>query len=175
MRKNLVSVLIVLSAAIATGCSSTRDVKTQAYAKLKSERTFEYDFPVVWKGIESALKNHRIKDRDPEEVGVLEMKKLKERSLETDWIYSQSRDKYVEYTVNGFKRKKYLQIRYRVKLKAERVMGGTQVVVDIDEEIEKLKEDGSSAGFTRAPDPDSSRSNEILNQIEQAILAAPNI
>lgn len=165
--------LIVLAAAFlaGSGCASSPQVKTQAYAGLKNTRTFEHEFPVVWKGIESALKNYRITERDPTEVDTLEMAKLKERNLETDWVYSQSRDKYQEYQVNGSPRKKYLQARYKYKVQAKRVMGGTEVVVKTEEEIEKLKSDGASDGFSGV-DADSSRANEILEKINNAILAA---
>src|SRR4051794_29582002 len=96
-------VLAVLSVALGlnSGCSSTQKVETQAYAKLNNQRTFEYDFPTVWKGIEEALHNYKIVDRSPKEVDPIEMKQLKKRTLETEWVYSQSRDKYVEFKLNG--------------------------------------------------------------------------
>ncbi len=104
----LIGALLSLSA-----CSSTSEVKQQQYATLKNERTFEHELPVVWKAIETTFKNHKVVERDPEEVGALEWKDLSERSLSTDWIYGQSKDKYQEYRVNDLPRKKYLQTRYR--------------------------------------------------------------
>lgn len=152
-----------------TACASGPAVKSQAYAKLKEERTLEYEFPVVWKGIESALKNYKILDRDPEDVGELEMRTLKRRELETDWVYGQSRDKYIEYKVNGSPRKKMLQTRIKFKILAETVIGGVQVSVRSQEEIERLNEDGSSQGFESAANRDTSRTAEMIEKIQQAI------
>ncbi|MBI4924758.1 MAG: hypothetical protein HY843_02440, partial [Bdellovibrio sp.] len=132
---------------VSLACSSSPKVKQQAYAKLPNSAVYEYEFPVVWKGIESALKNHKITERNPEEVAPLEMKNIKERTLETDWIYSQSGDKYHEYAINNSPRKIYLQIRYKFHILAQKIMGGTEVKVNTSEEIERLKADGSPDGY----------------------------
>lgn len=154
------------------GCSSAQPVKVQGYAALSRQRTLEYELPVVWKGIERVFQEYRITQRDPEAVDALEEKKLSSRSMETDWIYAQSRDKYHEYRINGVPRKKYLQTRFRYRVIALKRLGGTDVKVDMDEEVERLKEDGSSAGFDTVEQTDSSRSNEILERIQTAIHAS---
>lgn len=146
------------------GCASTREVRSQDYAQLKQELTFEHELPVVWKGLQSALSKHKIVEMDDED--------LKERELETDWIYSRSRDKYVEYKVNGLPKKKYLQTRFRYRVGLKQVMGGTHVTVDLDEQLEQLKEDGSPAGYKRAETPDTSRTNELLEKIRLSIRSA---
>ena len=156
-------------------CSSSPPVKTQAYAKLSDHRTFEYDLRTTWKAIESAFRGNRITQRNPNEVGELEWNKLTERSLETDWIYTQSRDKFVEYKVNGSPRKTYLQTRIKYRVDARRTLGGTDVIVTTQEEVERLKSDGTSEGYDEMEKPDSGRANEILDRINQAILSAPPI
>jgi hypothetical protein len=159
-------------ALLATSCSTPASgVKTQQYAALRDERVFEFDLPATWKGIEKALGNFKVVDRDPEEVSALEWKDLEERSLETDWIYSQSRDKYVEYRVNDSPRRKYPQIRYRFKLVAKRAVAGTSVKIDQDEEIERLKPNGMADGYDSTT-PDRTRASEFLDRIQQAILSA---
>jgi uncharacterized lipoprotein len=122
---------------------------------------FEYEFPVVWKGIESGLREYRFTEKDEEDGKV-----------ETDWIIGQSRDKYQEYKVNQVPRKKYLQTRFRYFIKVHKKLGGVEVDVRTEEEIEKLNSDGSSAGFISTGQVDSSRANEVLVKIENAILAA---
>lgn len=169
MRKQPLWVLASV-ALLACACASSPEVKSQAYAELKSDRVFEYELPAVWKGIESALRNHKVVDRDPEEVDSVEMKRISERSLETDWIYGQSRDKYHEYKVNGSPRKKYLQVRYRYKVEAKKHLGGTEVVVRADEEIEKLKDDGAPDGYEGVGKPDPTRGSDLLEKINLAIL-----
>ena len=154
-----------------SGCSSLPPVKQQAYAKLNNERTFEYDFPTVWKGIEETLRNHKIKDRDPEEVDPQEMRKLTRRTLETDWIYGRSQDKHQEYQVNGSPRKTYLQTRYKYLLDAQSVMGGIKLTVRTEEEVERLKEDGQPDGYSAA-ESDPSRARELLDKIQISIHSA---
>ena len=106
-------------------CSSSPAVKEQQYAKLKDSRTFEYEFPVVWRAIEGSFKNYKVTDREPKEVSELELRKLTRRKIETDWVYGESRDKYLEYKINDSPRKKYLQTRLRFTVVASSVMGGT--------------------------------------------------
>jgi hypothetical protein len=154
------------------GCTSAPKVQSEAYATLNNHRVFEFEFPVVWKGIESALRNYKITNRNPEEVGVLEMNKLTHRSLETDWLYVQSRDKYEQYEANGSPRKVYLQARVRYEVEARKVMGGVDVTVKTREEVERLKTDGTSAGYEGSDTPDPSRANEVLDRINGAILSA---
>jgi hypothetical protein len=153
-------------------CSSGPEVKQQNYAKLSDHRDFEYDFPTVWKGIESTLRNYVITDRDPSKVDAVEMKKLRERSLDTDWVYSRSSEKYHEYTINGTPRKIYLQTRSRYHIVAKTILGGVQVTIDPREEIERLNDDGSPAGYERADEPDRELASAMLDKINQSILSA---
>ncbi len=141
-------------------CSGSLPVKQEAYAKLSDHKTFEYDPPVVWKAIKTTLQEYKITGQD-------------DTSLLTDWIYSQSRDKYVEYKVDGFPRKKSLMTRFRYRVEARKAMGGTDVTVHTEEQIERLKDDGSSAGFESMEDPDPSRAHDLIEKINEALLAAP--
>lgn len=154
-------------------CSSGPKVQKQKYATLKSSRTFEYDFETVWKAIEASLKNHKITERDPSEVSSTELKNLKERTLESDWIFTESRDKYITYKVNSLPRKKYLQMRYKYFITAQSQIGGTDVHAGIREEIQELNEDGSPKGYEEYKPNDTSRTSELLDKINQEILRAP--
>jgi len=170
--RRLVALLTLVMTLAVSGCASTPPVKSQAYAKLKNQRTFEYEFPVVWKGIEAAVRNYRVLERDPEEVSPVEMKKLTHRTLETDWIYGQSRDKYIEYKVNDLPKKKFLQTRLKYKVIAKAVLGGVDVSVESDEEIERLNTDGTPAGYEGVSEVDTSRPNELIERIQQSIHSA---
>lgn len=168
----LIRSLAVLTVLAASACSSAPPVKEQAYAKLGDTRTFEYDFPTTWRAIEAALSNFKVTSRDPEDVTPLDLKKLTRRKLDTDWLYGQSRDKYIEFKVNDLPRKQYLQTRVRYTVIASSVLGGTEVHVKTNEEIERLKPDGTSAGYEAEKDIDTSRPAEILDRISQALLSA---
>jgi hypothetical protein len=154
------------------GCSSSPKVKQQAYAKLANERDFEYEFPAVWKAIESSFRNYKIAERDPSEVGSLEMNKLSQRRMETDWILGQSRDKYVEYKINNTPRKQYLQTRVKYVVQANSVIGGTHVAVKTREEIERLDKAGKPAGWDSVSNVDPSRAAEILDKVAQSLTSA---
>lgn len=169
---------VLLAAGLCLGgflsaCSSTRPVKSQAYARLSGEKTFEYDFSTVWKGVEAAARGWKITDRDPEEVKPSEENQITERKLETDWIYTRSNDKYVEYQVNGSPRKQYLQLRVRYRVLAKRQIGGVHVTVRTEEEVENLKADGTPAGYSGTNQTDSGRARELLERIEQSIRQIP--
>jgi len=170
----LVFVAIVSAALAVSGCASKPEIKQQAYAALPSHRIFEYEFPVVWKAVESAVRELKVASRDPKEVDFLDMKngKIRERKLETDWVYSRSRDKYQEYSVNGSPRKIYLQARNRYTIVAKAVIGGTEVQVQTDEEIERLKADGSPDGYSTQGSADPSRGSDMVAKIEHEILSA---
>ncbi len=159
-----------------SACSSGPPVKQEAFAKLKNQRTFEYEFPAVWKAIEEVLRNYRIVDRDPKEVDANEMRRLRHRTLETDWVYTKSNDKYVEFKVNDLPRKIYLQTRLRYKIDVQSVLGGVQVTVNTDEEVERLKDDGQPNGWDKSDDDkDSARASDLLDRINMGVLAAPPI
>ena len=164
--------LALLCASLSSACSSGPAVKKQEYAKLRTERTFETDMPAVWKGVEKAVESFKVTERDPEKLNPIELRKTKEVSLETDWIYSRSRDKYHEYKVNDLPRKQFLQMRIRYFVKAAQVMGGVTVSVKTEEEIERLNSDGSPDGYSSVDEPDSARANELLEKVSLAILSA---
>lgn len=154
------------------GCAGKMPVRAQEYAALQQERTFEHEFSAVWRAIEATVKNYQVSERDPAEVDELALRKLTSRKLKTDWILSQSRDKYVEYTVNGSPRRKPLQTRFRFALEAKAVVGGTHVSVSTTEEIGNLHLDGTPAGYERMSVPDSSRGAELLEKINLAVISA---
>ena len=154
------------------GCSHGGQVKTMAYASMPDHRTYEFEFPIVWKAIENAVRGIKIDDRSPGEVSVQEMRKLAKRSLRTDWIFTQSNDKYREYQVNSFKQKRYLPSRVKYQISAEKVMGGTEVRVGTTEEIDPLKTDGTPDGYVQV-EADPARSHDMLEKINAALLSAP--
>lgn len=171
--KRSLSALSLVTILFVSACSSGPEVKSQAYATLASEKTFEEELPLVWKATLESLRNYKISDRDPKSATPVEMKEISEASLKTDWIYSQSRDKYVEYKVNGSPRRKALQMRMRLQVKLNQVIRGTKVAVLVDEEVERLRDNGKPNGYESMDKPDPERAALTLAKIESAILAMP--
>jgi len=155
-----------------SGCSSTKEVHQQSFAKLRNERDFERDFPTVWNGIEVAVRNLKVINRDPENVSPVELKNLTERSIETDWVYGRSEDKFIKYTVNDLPKKQYLKTRYKYVLTAKAKIGAINVVVELQEQVEILNDDGTSAGYEASKAPDSRKAFNMLDRINNSMLAA---
>ncbi len=165
-------VLLISVVLLAQACSSGPDVKRQAYARYSSERQFEHPFATTWNAIESAVRGWKVVERDPEEANPVELKRMTDRELVTDWIFTQSRDRYHEYLVNSSPRKKYLQLRIRYRVKAKAEIGGTRVTVATEEEVELLGDDGLPRGYERVEETDTSRNKDLLDKINLAILSA---
>lgn len=156
-------IILLFSVLSLFACSSV-DYKKQGYAKLSNTKDFEEDYKLVWKGMFEAAKEYRVTDSNQEDG-----------EIETDWIYTTSNDKYVEYESNGFPRKHFLQTRYRFKLKAEKMLRKVKVTAKITEEVENIKSDGSFDSWKEISDVDTARENEMIKNIEMKILSRPNI
>lgn len=161
MKKSIFLSLTILAALAMPACSSS--YKAQNYAKYSNSRQFEYEYPMVWKGTLNALGEYKIDKKDSGEGEIL-----------TDWIYSTSNDKYLEYLVNGFPRKRYLQTRYKFDIKVEKQIGSVKVTINPQEEIENLKSDGSFESWKSVSDYDTGRVNELLDNINRQILSIPD-
>lgn len=164
------ALLVIMTLVSVSGCSSSPEVKKQAYATLSSERVFETEFKPLWKSVLETFRQYKIDKKD-----VNEGRDIQRGMLRTDWVLSESRDKYIEYKVNASPRKKYLQVRHRYEIKAQSTLGGVHVHVGLREEIERLDAQGRSKGWDKVDVVDSSRQAEILDRIQQNLLAAPNL
>lgn len=160
--------LAALSGLGILGCSHPLPYKQSAYAKLKSDWTIEQDFARTWKGIESAVHGLKVAERDPDDVSDQEFRTLQERTLETDWINSRSRDKYVEVRVNDAPTRRYLQTRYRYRIQATKHLAGTHVAVQVQEQVEGLDAVGNPTGFSDTDEVDSSLAREMIEKIKNA-------
>lgn len=61
-----------------------------------------------------------------------------DESVRTGWVYSMSKDKYVEYDFNGTPKRKQLAVRRKYTYTAVPGLAGTQVSYGIEEEIQKV-------------------------------------
>ncbi|MCC7442361.1 MAG: hypothetical protein IT285_12060 [Bdellovibrionales bacterium] len=170
--RSSVGLALLLPLLALSGCASGPAVKSQDYAVLSTSKAFEYPMEKVYKAVEETLRKHRVVERDPEEPNEVEIRKLTEAEWETDWIYSQSKNKYVEYKVNDLPRKQYLQLRVKYQLKAETQIGAVKVSVGAQEEVQRLSADGKPDGWDSEGKPDTALARRVLDQVGQAILAA---
>lgn len=156
-----------------TGCASALPVKRQEYAASRTERVLEAEWMDVLRAVDSTLRLQRVVKRTPDTEDVLELRRADERTWETGWIESQSRDKYVEYQLDGIPKRKNLGVRLKYRVVAAKALGGVSLKVRQWEELEKLNSRGMSLGYDEVTSVDTSRSGELLEKVQQAILAAP--
>jgi hypothetical protein len=142
-------------------CRSNTPYSTQDYAVLKNSKEFEFEYSKVWDAIKTACAIYSVRQSNSEK-GL----------LETDWVVTTSSEKYFEYTVNGFPRKKYLQIRLRYLITAQRQLGSVLVTVELDEEVENLDENGEFAGWRAARFADAQKPAQLIEQIELKLLSS---
>ena len=171
MTNRLLLALLIAVAAPLAACSHSMPIQRQKYATQRMEKVFEGEFPAVWKAVEAALRNYTITERDPAEADEVALRRLTRRSLQTGWIYSQSRDKYVEYRVNDVPYRKPLQVRTRYRLVAQRSLGGVTISLAPEEEIENLRPDGTQSGYSGVDQVDTSRAAELLEKIHLKFLS----
>jgi hypothetical protein len=155
-----------------TGCAHHPEFSKKAYAENRSARLFEYEMQDVWKALEKVVEKKKVLERDPNKVDAGDWSQLRERALELDWSYSQSRDKYKSYVVNSVPRQQPLGVRVKHIFTVKKALGGAEVEVRTQEEIEDLDEYGVSKGYFSTSQVDSSRSAELLDQIANALLSA---
>lgn len=162
-----ITIALLFTALILSACASGPKPRTEtlAYAKLNNERVFDYPMTTTWKAIQEVFRNYKITSQDASDAH--------KRKLETDWIYSQSRDRYATIVIDKIPRQQPLQDRVQFKVRAETLFGGTRVTVETSEEIETIHDDGTHAGYDKVSPPDPSRAADILDKTGRAILAAP--
>jgi hypothetical protein len=167
------SLSLAFTGVLLSGCSSAPTIKKQEYATLKAERVFESELPWVWEAIEVSFQDHPVVERSPQKIqSPSDWRGVASRRLKTDWIYAQSRDKYVEYTVNDHPRRQALQMRVAYEVEAKRVLGGTEVKVGVREEIQKVDSKGQPSGYRKMSDSevDTSRQHGLLETIRLNLL-----
>lgn len=155
------------SVLLGTGCASSPTVPmTRArYASLKNEKFLPNDVAAVWKAVEGVTANYKI--------AWMEAPDPNARALETDWIYTRSRDKHDSVRIAGEVKNFPLESRIRFKIMAHGVLGGTEIRVETSEEIEKLGLNGRSKGYEAVArsEEDTSRASDLLDKISLALIS----
>lgn len=64
--------------------------------------------------------------------------KMTDDSAQTGWVYSISKDKYVEFQFNGTPRRKPLRIRRKYTYTVNPSLAGSQVLMTVDEDLMKI-------------------------------------
>ncbi len=155
-----ITVVVMTFGSWIIGCASAPPVKTQQYARLNNIKEYEAEFANVWVASLKALSDYELTEKDRDDGLIV-----------TDWVYTTSTEKYVDYTVNGFPRKKYLQIRVQYKVTVEPLLGRTRVRVLPQEEVEVLGPSGEFKKWATNDDFDSANAAKILDKISLNLLS----
>jgi hypothetical protein len=92
-------------------------------------------------------------------------------TLRTGWVYGTSRDKYVEYKHNGTPRRKALAVRRQYAYTISPGLGGSQVIISLEEEVEDVDlNTGENQGWKNAA-PDQAIYDQMLRKLREKIRA----
>jgi hypothetical protein len=150
-----------------TSCSSgpRPQTSTLAYAKLNNEHFFENDMNTTWKAVQEVFSPFKLTSQSTDDARV--------HKLETDWFETQANDRYETIVIDKIQHQMPLQSRLKFSVVAKTLFNGTQVTVKTSEEIEKLHDDGTHAGFSPVSAPDPLRAATILDNISRALTSRP--
>jgi hypothetical protein len=92
-------------------------------------------------------------ESDPPTNGSI--KEENDETLSTGWVYGESKNQYVEYKANGLPQRKALKTRRKYSYSITPSLAGTQVVMEVEEEVMKVDlKTGKDKGWSRNnPDP----------------------
>lgn len=149
-------------------CSSTKGTyQEQAGPKFSNTKEFSQKPEVVLRAAKIVLEELTYASKPPAS------KKVHEDgdTLRTGWVYGTSRDKYVSYLHNGAPQRKNLAVRRQYGYTVTPSLGGSQVVVSIEEEIEEVDLDsGEHEGWQNAT-PDPAAYDLLIRKLREKIRA----
>ena len=143
-------------------CSSVKYTIRTGLPKHKTSKTFEQSYPKVWSATYNAVASNADIEVAEESEGI----------IKTAWNYGISDINIADYKVDDKKRVKPLRLRYRYTVFLKRITGGVRVVIDSDQDFEKLNpEDIETPSDSWVSTVSStSREHELLAAIQTELL-----
>jgi hypothetical protein len=90
-------------------------------------------------------------------------------SIQTGWVYSTSKNKYVEFTMNGKPKRKPMRVRRKYGYTAMPSLAGSQVVFQVEEEVMKVNfKTGEETGWS-SEDSDKSVYDFMHKKLVEAL------
>jgi hypothetical protein len=134
MRKNIVLCLSFLL--VFTGCSGSGEkgrLRTEENRPdFKNSRQFVETPELVIMAARKML-DELAQASNPPITGSI---KGNNERVSVGWVYGVSKDKYVEFNFNGVPKRKLLNVRRRTEVNVTPSLAGSQVVFDVEEELE---------------------------------------
>jgi hypothetical protein len=161
--------LLILSMLALCSCSTPKGKykEEQNTPKFATSRSFSEKPETVLRAARAVLDEIQ-HESDPPASGSL---RGNEESVATGWVYSTSKDKYVEYKHNGTPHRKILPVRRKYTYTALPSLGGSEVTFGIDEEIQVVDlNSGEPKGWKNVA-PAQSAYDDMAQRLRQKIHA----
>lgn len=167
--KNLI--LFVLTIALSACSTSSTQKGKYGEEKNAAKYTSTYDFvespEKVLRSAKTVLENWTRESDPPTSRAIKE----DDTSMETGWIYGQSKDKFVEYKHNNIPRRKTLAVRRKYKYTAVPSLSGSQISLSVEEELEQVDlKSGERTGW-KSVDPDPKTYDRMLQKLRTQVRA----
>lgn len=149
--------LLFLSLIVACGTAPVE--KEKKLPQFISGDFVEGSYDVVWKALETAMQDYPIVESDPSEG-----------YLETGWIGGRSKTHYAPYKGRYESPKRLpLSSRFRFFVDLEKKVGGVQINIESEEQIQLLDNEGKSTGRWKQIEPDTRHHKELIAAIREAL------
>lgn len=158
------SALIILLSL--TACSSSPKYKEEENTpKFATSRSFTENPETILRAARAVL-DELSRESNPPATGAL---KGNDESVRTGWVYSTSKDKYVEFDFNGSPRRKLLGMRRKYSYTAVPNLAGSQVTFGVEEEIQDVDAKSGEANGWKSVDPSPSAYDLMAKKLRQKI------
>lgn len=132
--KKLILGLFLMTAACASNPYNAKYKEEQNAPKFGNSRSFVEAPEDVLLAARAAL-DELSQQSDPPATGSL---KSSSESVETGWVYSTAKNRYVEYTIAKVPKRKPLRIRRKYSYAVTPSLAGSQVLLNVEEEVMKI-------------------------------------
>ena len=150
-------VLLALSLIVACGTASIK--KEKKLPQFISGDFVEGSYEAVWKALGTATQDYPVVESDPSEG-----------HLETGWLAGQSKTHYSPYQGRYQSPKRLpLSSRYRLFVDLEKKVGGIEVHIESEEQIQMLDNEGKPTGKWKQIEPDTRHHQELISAIREAL------
>jgi nucleoside-specific outer membrane channel protein Tsx len=166
MKKNLLLALALTLAACASSNPQMADYKEEKNApKFGNSREFAEDPKDVMLAARAVL-DELTQQSEPQASGAI---KGKGETVETGWVYSTAKNRYVEYQFNGKPARKPLRLRRIYSYTVTPNLSGTLVVMKIEEELMNIDfKNGKEKGW-ESVNPDTAAYDQLSRQLKEKL------
>jgi len=159
--------LLLLNACAQKNIAKEKVEKNQP--KFSSSHSFENSIKEVKSAAEKVLQNYLENNQNPMSDAAKIEKEMNKISV--GWVYSEAKDKYIEYKMNGFPKRKTLKVRRKYSFSLNPSLAGTDVEIIIQEELENIDLKTGEFKNWKSVKPDSTQYQKLLLELIDEVRA----